>query len=403
MDILFLNHNVIWRSTFFRCLQFGKQLVANGHRVDLLTIAPRERWTFRERDIDGVRVIETPDLLVGMTRTGWDPYDTFRRSQFLKHRHYDLIHAFDCRPAVILPALRQQRRDGSTLLTDWADWWGRGGVIDERPNKLIKIVFGRTETFFEEHYRTQADGLTVISRALRDRAIALGVPLERIAHIRSGADTERIRPLAKTAARAELGLPLHAPIVGFTGFVHYDLTLLLAAFDVLARKRPDVCLLITGKPSPLVRQFADRGGWGDRVFHAGVVDYAILPKYLASADLNALPFADKQANRGRWPNKIGDYLSAGRPVVSNPTGDIQELFTEYGVGVLTDETPEAFARGMSDVLDDPAQAESQGRMARYVAEHELSWPRLTRQLEEHYSYIRSGAQMPAMAKVVPDS
>jgi hypothetical protein len=100
MDILFLNHNVIWRSTFFRCLQFGKQLVANGHRVDLLTIAPRERWTFRERDIDGVRVIETPDLLVGMTRTGWDPYDTFRRSQFLKHRHYDLIHAFDCRARV---------------------------------------------------------------------------------------------------------------------------------------------------------------------------------------------------------------------------------------------------------------------------------------------------------------
>jgi hypothetical protein len=58
---------------------------------------------------------------------------------------------------------------------------------------------------------------------------------------------------------------------------------------------------------------------------------------------------------------------------------------------------------MSDVVDDPARAERQGQMARYVAEHELSWPRLTRQLEEHYSYIRSGAQMPAMAKVVPDS
>jgi hypothetical protein len=102
MDVLFLNHNVIWRSTFFRCLQFGKQLVANGHRVDLLTIAPRERWTFRERDIDGVRVIETPDLLVGMTRTGWDPYDTFRRSQFLKHRH----RPFLCR-AARAPSQRQ--------------------------------------------------------------------------------------------------------------------------------------------------------------------------------------------------------------------------------------------------------------------------------------------------------
>jgi glycosyltransferase involved in cell wall biosynthesis len=103
-----------------------------------------------------------------------------------------------------------------------------------------------------------------------------------------------------------------------------------------------------------------------------------------------LPFADKQANRGRWPNKIGDYLSAGRPIVSNPTGDIRDLFTRYDIGVLTEESPEAFAHGMAAVLDDPAHAAAQGNMARQVAERELSWPALTRQLEAHYSFIRNG-------------
>jgi glycosyltransferase involved in cell wall biosynthesis len=106
----------------------------------------------------------------------------------------------------------------------------------------------------------------------------------------------------------------------------------------------------------------------------------------------ALPFKDKLANRGRWPNKLGDYLSAGRPVVSNPTGDIQELFTRYHIGLLTEETPEAFAAGLASLIDDPARAQDLGYEARSVAEQELSWAKLTLRLEEHYQ--RVGAPVP---------
>ncbi len=395
LNILFLNHNVKGRSTYHRCFQFAKHLVAHGHHVDLLTISPAERVHFRESVNAGVHIIETPDLLVGMTRTGWDPYDTWRRVNFLKKRRYDLIHAFDCRPAVILPALAQRRRDGATLLTDWADWWGRGGVIDERPNKLIKLTFEGIETYFEEHYRTQADGLTVISQALHERAINLGMLPERIAHISGGADIEHIQPGDRIAALRALGIPEEGPIVGFSGFVHYDLTLLLAAFDHLARMRKDVRLLMTGARSPLVQQYARRGGWADRVIEAGVIDYAILPRYHACVDVFALPFANKLANRGRWPNKIGDYLAAGRPIVSNPVGDIKALFTAYDIGYLTDETPEAFAQGLYQTLEDPTSAEAKGRAARFVAEHVLSWARLSVRLEEHYRLIQSYATQAA--------
>ncbi|MFI5273900.1 MAG: glycosyltransferase [Ktedonobacterales bacterium] len=397
MKILFLNHNVKWRSTFHRCLQFGKHLVARGHEVDLLTIAPTSRTTFAESLIEGVRVVETPDLLFGIMRTGWDPYDTLRRTRYLRGRRYDLIHAFDSRPAVILPALAQRERDGALLLTDWADWWGRGGIIDERPNKLIKWGFGGIETYFEEHYRTRADGLTVISRALQERAIRLGVPEHAIARISGGADVEQIKPLDRTASREQLGVPRAVPVIGFSGFVHYDLAFLLQAFDLLARERGDVHLLLTGGSSPLVQRAAERGGWADRVITAGMVDYALLPTYLACADVFALPFMDKQANRGRWPNKIGDYLSAGRPVVSNPTGDIQDLFARYDIGCLTPETPAAFAQGFAAVLNDPAHATEQGAAARHAAEHELDWAKLTATLDAHYDRIRAGPAVAAHA------
>lgn len=391
MNILYLNHNVKGRSTYHRCFQFAKHLVARGHRVDLLTISPTERIRFHESVNEGVHIIETPDLLVGMTRTGWDPYDTWRRTNFLKNRRYDLIHAFDCRPAVILPALAQRRRNGATLLTDWADWWGRGGVIDERPNKLIKLTFEGIETYFEEHYRTQADGLTVITEALHERALKLGVQPERITHISGGADIEHIQPGDRIAARRALGLPEDGPIVGFSGFVHYDLSLLLGAFDHLARMRKDVRLLLTGARSPLIQQYARRGGWADRVIEAGVIDYSVLPRYHACVDVFALPFTNKLANRGRWPNKIGDYLAAGRPIVSNSVGDIKDLFAAYNIGYLTHETPEAFAQGLYHALDDPASAETKGRTARLVAERVLSWERLSVRMEEHYRLIQGYA------------
>jgi glycosyltransferase involved in cell wall biosynthesis len=393
LNILYLNHNVKGRSTYHRCFQFAKHLVARGHNVDLLTISPTARLHFRETVSEGVHIIETPDLLVGMTRTGWDPYDTWRRKRFLARRQYDLIHAFDCRPAVILPALAQRQRDQATLLTDWADWWGRGGVIDERPNKLIKFAFEGIETYFEEHYRTQADGLTVISEALHQRAIALGVPPNRITHISGGADIEHIKPGDRTAARRALGIAENGPIVGFSGFVHYDLTLLLAAFDELARMRRDVRLLLTGARSSLVQQYARRGGWADRVIEAGVIDYSILPRYHACVDVFALPFANKLANRGRWPNKIGDYLAAGRPIVSNPVGDIKILFTTFDIGYLTEETPIAFARGLLRALEDPESARRKGLAGRFVAERVLSWAQLSVRMEEHYHLIQSMKSM----------
>ncbi len=37
MDILFLNHNIIGRGTYWRCYHLARALVALGHRVTLVT------------------------------------------------------------------------------------------------------------------------------------------------------------------------------------------------------------------------------------------------------------------------------------------------------------------------------------------------------------------------------
>ena len=147
MRLLMLNHNVAWSSgTFFRVWHFARQMAQRGHDVTVLSIAPRARWKFHEEIRDCVRMVETPDWLPGRGRTGWDVWDTWQRRIFVRQEQWDVVHAFDSRPAVILPALAAQSR-GAVLVLDWADWWGRGGTIEERTTgPLVKYAIGPLET-----------------------------------------------------------------------------------------------------------------------------------------------------------------------------------------------------------------------------------------------------------------
>jgi len=386
MRLLFLNHNVIWRSTFYRCFHLGRYLVRRGHEVTLYTIHPQRRAGIELIEQQGVKIVQFPDLFWGIGRSGWDPWDVWQRLRRLRTETYDLVHAFDSRPVVIHPALAVHRQ-GVPLVMDWADWWGRGGVIEERSNKLIKLFFGAVETWYEEHFRTRADGTTVISSALRERAINLGVKPETIIQITGGADVENFTPKDKKRARQALGLPLDAKIIGFMGFVHYDLDLVLKVFCRLYQRDPKVKLLLVGKPSPMTKQVVRTVGTEKGVLEYGIVPYEKIPDYMGCADVFLLPFARKQANIGRWPNKVGDYMAMGRPIVSSPVGEMQSLFQTESIGRLAADEPEAFAEIVWELLTDPGECERLGQAARQAAVERYSWEFLATHLEKFYDKI----------------
>jgi glycosyltransferase involved in cell wall biosynthesis len=156
-----------------------------------------------------------------------------------------VIHGFDCRPVVIGPALALRRRSGARLVLDWADWWGRGGQIQERSGRVVRTLFGPVETWFEESFRTRADVSTVISSALESRLRGLGVAGERILRVPNGSDTERIRPLDRAVARAALGVPRDTPLVVHIGVLtRGDADLLLAAFQRALEEVPAARLVL---------------------------------------------------------------------------------------------------------------------------------------------------------------
>jgi len=383
MRIAMLTHNVVWRSTFFRSFAFARKLCALGHEVTIITISPSERRRPATANIEGVEVALMPDLMWGMGRSGWDPWDTWHRLAFMRRRSFDLVHAFDCRPAVIHPALAYCTR--APLVIDWADWWGRGGAISDRKNPFLRHVFSHVETFYEEHFRARADWTTVISTALGRRAAGLGIPRERIVVISGGADLERFRPLGTDAARREAGLPADRPILMFAGFVQYDLDLVLESFAIVAREVANALLVLCGPRSSVTRAWKERNpALADSVWEPGVVAFDRMPPYLAAADVLLLPLRDTIANRGRWPNKVGEYLAMGKAVLTNRTGDVGALLEASRAGALAPDDRVGYAAAAVALLRDPEHRAELGARARRLAEDRLDYTFLARRLVSVY-------------------
>ena len=388
MRLLFLNHNTAYRGTFYRSHQLGRELAGRGHDVTLVTTSRSARLRGGWRDIDGVRVFEAPDMLFGPGRTGWDPWNIANRWLALRNRPYDLIHAFDSRPAVILPALALRRRTGAPLVMDWADWWGRGGRIRERPGRLVRALVGPLETWFEEAFRLRADGWTVISSALAERLARLGAPRSEILRVPNGTDAANIVPGDRSAARSRLGVAADTPVLLHIGVLTPgDEALLLNAFARARRDLPAARLVLVGWGAP------GEGPAGVR--RTGFVSFAELKDWLAAADLCVIPLRDTVGNRGRWPGKVNDHLAAGRPTLMTRVGDAPGYLEESGAGWAVAAEAEPLGAAMAARVASPGGLKEAGERARELAEAGLSWPEIADRVEQTYERVswrvRSGS------------
>ena len=386
MRVLMLNHNVAWRGgTFFRAFQFGRHLAIRGHEVTLLTISPNRRVGFREQITEGVRIVETPDLLWGIGRTGWDLWDTVGRLYYLKGKLWEIIHAWDCRPAVIIPALfarQQSRTTNAKLVIDWCDWWGRGGTQAERPGGVSKWLYSPVETYFEEAFRTRADATTVISQALYQRSIGLTVPADTIHILPQGCDIDVSAPPARDDARRLLKIPKSHPLVLSVGaLTASESKLFFATIRLLFGERADCRVVMIGNHGTVIPDDLRKH---PQFMEAGFVSDETLKNYVGACSALFVPLTDTIASRGRWPSKANPFLAAGRVVVITEVGDLAALLKREHAGIVARCDTRDIVENLKKLFDNPSLQRSCESQARRVAEEYLAWPIITDKLENLY-------------------
>ena len=391
MRILLLTHGRAWESgTFVRALSLGKALAALGHAVTLLCARRDAGPAPLCAELDGVRMVQMPGLLAARVRgAGVSPDELLARLRFLEGQSFDVIHCFEHRPTVALPArfLRlQKHRKHTVLVRDWADLWGGDGYAHSR-TFLMRQLLGKVDHYGERAFTRRADGVTVISRYLHEETLRLGVDPERICYVPVGATPSPGPPLDKTTARRRLGLSGARHLLLYIGIYHHDIEMLIEMLPHLLVQAPNAQLVLVGPGLLNTVARLESAGLGDHVCHVGQVAYADLSAWLAAGDVMLLPYVDNVVNVARFPQRFGDYIAAGRPIVTNPTGDLGALVRARGIGVLAAENPVDFAAAVARLLADPVQMNVMGQRAYDLAHGEFSWQTLGAEVLAFYSSL----------------
>jgi len=382
VNVLLVIHNQHGTGPYPKVMELAEGLSALGTGVTVLCTSRRARWRLATGTENGVRVVQAPDLLWGRLRQGVDPWNALRRWAWARREHFDVVHAIDSRPAVILPALGLRRQAGTALIISWWDLFGHGGVSLDRSGRFYAATGGRVEQHFEERFRLRADAATVISTALECRLREAGFPADRILLQRLGCDPRRFRPASKEQARAELGFTAEGPVLCYVGaLAPPDLDLFLQGLErAQALQGGRLTPLLVGGPEV---EPAAAARVGLRLVPRQPLD--VVHRYISASDLCLLPLRESPANGARWPSKCGDYLNAGRPVVTTPVGDVPELVRRYGLGfVAPAATPEGLGAAIAVALEARSSWDVMGASGRRFAEQHLDVRVLAGQLLDLY-------------------
>lgn len=374
--------------TYWRALLLARGLAQCGHRLTVMSTSRDQYMRFRTRPDTqpGVTLVESPDLMRGPLRSGWDPYNTLARRRWGNDQHFDLVHAFESRPTVIYPALAWQRR-GAKLVMDWCDWFGKSGSVEERPNPIVRTLLRPVETYFENHFRTRAAGTTVINSVLRQRALDLGVPAHTIDYLPNGSDVDMLKSIPRDEARHKLGWSLAEPVIGYIGAIFpQDAVLMAQAFDQVRQQEPRARLLLAGCNIKVDKLVAAP----EAVIRTGRVGREEINTYLSACDVCWLPLRNSGANRGRFPFKLNDYMALSQPVIATAVGDVPALIERGEFGVVCRDEPDALANAVVALLRDPERRSAMGRRGRELAEREFSWSQIARRLNEFYQRVLTG-------------
>lgn len=156
--------------------------------------------------------------------------------------------------------------------------------------------------------------------------------------------------------------------------------LLEAAAILKAEGREFVVQVIGDGPArPVYERKARSLGIWDRVEWLGLLNEE-RPRFYREADVMAAPCV-----LASFGVVLLEALASGTPVVAaDNVGFRQVIRGEVPGRFVPPHDPAELARGLAEVLDDPARSEEIARRGRIAVEAEFDWPRVTDRIEEIY-------------------
>jgi glycosyltransferase involved in cell wall biosynthesis len=361
-----------------RHFEMAKFLQARGHELVIVasdlnyqtgqrTVA--RRGVFAEQVIDGVRILRAY-IYPALHRSYVWRVISFLSFMFssvwtaLQVKGVDLVMGttppiFQAVSAWFVAWLRRK-----PFLLEVRDLWPEFGVsMGVLKNPVVITLARRLERFLY----ARATHILVNSPAYREYMIAKGEPERKVSYIAYGTDVDMFHPQVDgTSIRREFGLQdkfivLYAGALGQANDID---TILRAAQRLNAEEKIRFVLFGDGKERARLQSEAARMKLSNVIF-AGVRAKKEMPCVVAAADVCLAILQDIPMFRTTYPNKVFDYMAAGRATVLVIDGVSRQLIESSGGGAYVQPgDDELLAKTILELSKDSRRVRQMGQSAR---------------------------------------
>jgi len=348
-----------------------------------------------------VAVAHEPETLAHLVSPAFTPLTHAQAPsfRFADGRAPEVVHAWTTSEAVRGTAERVLAQNRSTLIVHLEDnerqilalALGRDPVdLEATPDdELARVI---APTFSHPHrsraFLAAADGITLITPRLRELA-----PVAARCHlIWPAADARFFFARPKPAAfRQLLDAAADTTVLFYHGNVHAA-----NAAEMRELYAAVACLNESGTPVTLIRAGLDRVDFlgahaarsREHVIELGLIDHHHhLPALMALADIFVQPGVPDAFNDYRFPSKLPEFFSLGRPVILPRTNLGEQLRHGIDAYVLERADAAGIARAVREIRADAALAARLAEGAlKFAAEH-FSWRRSADALARFYATL----------------
>ena len=325
MKVLNSHHGMKGKNGWGRTFYMAQGLADLGHDVTLLTINPKCSF-FKINTIiyQGVKIKVLPDFFPAkMKSSGFAIWSTLFGLIYSMFHKFEICIA-DCgHRFTSLPCKINRFIYHSVYISEWWDFFGKGGYIKKK-SRLFRLTYGRLECYNELNDKRKADAIVVLSTFMKDRAVENGIDSEKIFIVPGGSIVKDVKPLYPSYSSVEK----RKINIAYIGINNHEIDLIAPFIEALKCENVKNSYRLILYGNTISNEKWNQLGLSEIAEYRGWLDYSKDVSTLKDIDVFLQLLDDNNVSKAGWPNKLGDYLAFGKPVILSPYGDIID-FVKY--------------------------------------------------------------------------
>ncbi|MBI5017272.1 MAG: glycosyltransferase family 4 protein [Deltaproteobacteria bacterium] len=338
---------MLWKDEYpwdVRVEKLGRTLRDSGHEVFI--VASNRQGRLRRERIEGLEIRRLRcsssirlNRIVSLPASG-NPFWRSESAAVCDDEEIDLLIVRDLPLLPLGVWLGRTRRipvifDMAELYSAmWAD------VAEEKPWSLSSLFLKNPKMAecMERRFIPLADHVLTVVEEARDAVTAMGVRPEKVSVVSNTPDVAvveacRISNNRPNAWRDKIILFYHGYVNRARG-----LESVLRCIPSILQQVPNLLFVIAGDGDGLTdfRTLANDLGIASSMEFLGWIQFSEIPNYISMADICIVPHQPTAHKNTTIPNKLFDYMAAGKPVIVSNAVPLRRIVLEEECGVVFD-------------------------------------------------------------------